>query len=98
MYTDELEKFSPPEIVSRPVDDLILQMKAMGIEKVINFPFPTPPSEESLVVSSECDHPQPSFVISQFLYQSGIMYSLTSQLLVPKTYNISLSFMCPLTS
>lgn len=67
VYTDELEKFSPPEIVSRPVDDLILQMKAMGIEKVINFPFPTPPSEESLVVSSECDHPQPSFVISSTL-------------------------------
>ena len=50
VYKDEFEKFSPPEIVSRPVDDLILQMKAMGIEKVINFPFPTPPSEESLLV------------------------------------------------
>jgi len=52
VFNDEFEKFSPPEIVSRPVDDLILQMKTMGIEKVLNFPFPTPPSEESLVVSN----------------------------------------------
>ena len=50
MFNDEFEKFSEPEIVSRPVDDLILQMNFMGIEKVINFPFPTPPSEESLLV------------------------------------------------
>jgi len=26
----------------------------MGIEKVINFPFPTPPSDESLLVSFTC--------------------------------------------
>ena len=50
VFKDEFEKFAEPEIVSRPVDDLILQMNSMGIEKVINFPFPTPPSVESLLV------------------------------------------------
>uniref|UniRef100_A0A2K6AD28 DEAH-box helicase 37 n=1 Tax=Mandrillus leucophaeus TaxID=9568 RepID=A0A2K6AD28_MANLE len=37
----------------RPVEDLILQMKALNIEKVINFPFPTPPSVEALLAAEE---------------------------------------------
>lgn len=53
VFNDEFEKFSAPEIVSRPVDDLILQMNSMGIEKVINFPFPTPPSDESLLAAQD---------------------------------------------
>lgn len=40
----------PPEIAQLPADGLVLQMKAMGIDKVVNFPFPTPPSLESLQV------------------------------------------------
>ena len=39
------------EIERRPVDDLILQMKAIGIDKVINFPFPTPPSTEAVMAA-----------------------------------------------
>lgn len=31
-----------------PIDGLVLQMKAMGIDNVINFPFPTPPEPEAL--------------------------------------------------
>ncbi|XP_037672932.1 probable ATP-dependent RNA helicase DHX37 isoform X2 [Choloepus didactylus] len=49
----DFEQFSPPEITRRPVEDLILQMKALNIEKVINFPFPTPPSVESLIAAEE---------------------------------------------
>ncbi|KAM5238994.1 putative ATP-dependent RNA helicase DHX37 [Ctenodactylus gundi] len=49
----DFERFPPPEITRRPVEDLILQMKALNIEKVINFPFPTPPSMESLVAAEE---------------------------------------------
>lgn len=30
------------------MDDLILQMKVMNIDKVINFPFPTPPDTAQL--------------------------------------------------
>uniref|UniRef100_A0A8C6YDT5 Activating signal cointegrator 1 complex subunit 3 n=1 Tax=Naja naja TaxID=35670 RepID=A0A8C6YDT5_NAJNA len=45
--------FSAPEITKRPVDDLILQMKALNIEKVINFPFPTPPSSDALKAAEE---------------------------------------------
>uniref|UniRef100_A0A8C9UVN2 DEAH-box helicase 37 n=1 Tax=Spermophilus dauricus TaxID=99837 RepID=A0A8C9UVN2_SPEDA len=43
----DFEQFPPPEITRRPVEDLILQMK------VINFPFPTPPSTEALVAAEE---------------------------------------------
>lgn len=69
MFHNEFEQFSPPEITRRPVDDLVLQMKAsiisismqyitsrlccsqaMGINKVINFPFPTAPSLDALNV------------------------------------------------
>ena len=53
VFNNELEQFSPPEIVRRPVEDLVLQMKAMCIDKVVNFPFPTPPNAESLKAAED---------------------------------------------
>lgn len=41
-------QFADPEVLRLPIDGLLLQMKAMGIENVINFPFPTPPDADSL--------------------------------------------------
>jgi hypothetical protein len=41
-----------PEITRLPADGLVLQMKAMGIDKVVNFPFPTPPPQDALRVRS----------------------------------------------
>ncbi|KAL0100806.1 hypothetical protein PUN28_019294 [Cardiocondyla obscurior] len=43
VYDNDFEEHSQSEIQRKPVDDLLLQMKAMNIDKVINFPFPTPP-------------------------------------------------------
>lgn len=43
MFNDEFPEFSIPEIQQKPIDDLILQMKAMNIVRVLNFPFPTSP-------------------------------------------------------
>jgi ATP-dependent RNA helicase DHX37/DHR1 len=43
VFNDQFEQFSSPEIQRKPVDDLLLQMKAMNIDKVVNFPFPSPP-------------------------------------------------------
>ncbi|KAK8788043.1 hypothetical protein V5799_022184 [Amblyomma americanum] len=48
MFNDEFQKFTPPEITRRPVDDLVLQMKAMNIDKVVNFPYPSAPDKEAL--------------------------------------------------
>ncbi|MCP9258257.1 putative ATP-dependent RNA helicase rha-2 [Dirofilaria immitis] len=47
VYSD-FEKFSPPEILTKPVDQLVLHLKSMNIVKVANFPFPTLPDEDSL--------------------------------------------------
>lgn len=43
VFNDQFELFSEPEIRRKPVDDLLLQMKVMNIDKVVNFPFPSPP-------------------------------------------------------
>ena len=48
VFNDRFNSFAPPEIVNRPIEDLVLQMKAMSIENVSRFPFPTPPSEEEM--------------------------------------------------
>ena len=48
VFNDEFEKFTEPEIRRKPVDDLILRMKLMNIDKVVNFPFPSPPDSLQL--------------------------------------------------
>jgi len=48
VFMNEFEEFTMPEILRRPVDDLVLQMKDMNIDKVVNFPFPTPPDSTAL--------------------------------------------------
>ncbi|KAK6029631.1 helicase protein, partial [Ostertagia ostertagi] len=47
------EKFSRPEILDKPADQLVLHLKSMNIVKVINFPFPSPPDSETLEVAEE---------------------------------------------
>nr|XP_026489100.1 probable ATP-dependent RNA helicase kurz [Vanessa tameamea] len=37
-----------PELCRRPADDLVLMMKCMGIDKVVNFPYPTAPDKIQL--------------------------------------------------
>lgn len=49
----DFEQFSQPEITRRPVEDLVLQMKDLNIEKVVNFPFPAPPSTDALIAAEE---------------------------------------------
>lgn len=48
VYNDQFAEFAMPEIQKKPVDDLMLQMKCMGIDKVVNFPFPSPPDRVQL--------------------------------------------------
>ncbi|CBQ69096.1 related to ECM16-putative DEAH-box RNA helicase [Sporisorium reilianum SRZ2] len=48
VYEDHLAQFSSPEILRTPVDGLVLSMKAMNIDNVANFPFPTPPDRIAL--------------------------------------------------
>jgi len=48
VFNNDMKDFSMPEILKRPVDDLLLQMKTMNIDKVVNFPFPTCPDMTQL--------------------------------------------------
>ncbi|XP_061395086.1 probable ATP-dependent RNA helicase kurz [Musca vetustissima] len=53
VYNDEFEDFSLPDIQKKPVDDLMLQMRCMGIDRVINFPFPSPPDAVQLKAAEQ---------------------------------------------
>ncbi|RWS15917.1 putative ATP-dependent RNA helicase kurz-like protein, partial [Dinothrombium tinctorium] len=53
VFKEQFPEFSDPEICTKPVDDLVLQMKSMNIDNVCNFPFPTPPSSEALKASEQ---------------------------------------------
>ena len=53
LFNDEMEVFARPEIQRRPVEDVLLQMKAMHVERVANFPFPSPPDREQLRAAEE---------------------------------------------
>ncbi|KAI7902923.1 P-loop containing nucleoside triphosphate hydrolase protein [Cokeromyces recurvatus] len=49
VFDHEFEQFSTPEIHRMPIEGVVLNMKAMHIDNVINFPFPTPPPRENLI-------------------------------------------------
>ena len=48
LYEDHFPQFSTPEIVRMPIEGVVLQMKAMNVDAVVNFPFPTPPDRLAL--------------------------------------------------
>ncbi|KAI8069700.1 P-loop containing nucleoside triphosphate hydrolase protein [Gongronella butleri] len=48
VFDNDFEQFSLPEIQRMPIEGVVLNMKAMHIDNVVNFPFPTPPPRESL--------------------------------------------------
>ena len=43
VFEHEFSDHALPEIKTIPLEELVIQMKAMYIQNVINFPFPTPP-------------------------------------------------------
>lgn len=53
VYNNDFVQFSSPEIQQKPIDGLVLQMKAMGIEKVVNFPFPSAPEKIQLEMAEK---------------------------------------------
>lgn len=53
VYERDFSQFSAPEISRMPIEGLVLQMKAMGIHHIVNFPFPSPPPRESLAKGIE---------------------------------------------
>ncbi|ERM99068.1 hypothetical protein AMTR_s00101p00092980 [Amborella trichopoda] len=54
VFNNIFPDFSTPEISKTPVDGVFLVMKSMGIDKVANFPFPTPPESAALAEAEQC--------------------------------------------
>ncbi|CAB0016604.1 unnamed protein product, partial [Nesidiocoris tenuis] len=53
VFNDDFEGWSMPEMQRRPVEDLVLQMKSLGIQRVVNFPFPSPPDLTQMRIAEE---------------------------------------------
>lgn len=41
LFSRYMDDFALPEVLTRPLEDIVLAMKAMDISNVLNFPFPT---------------------------------------------------------
>ncbi|KAJ3568750.1 hypothetical protein NP233_g5510 [Leucocoprinus birnbaumii] len=48
LFENYFQQFSAPEILRAPIEGVVLQMKNMHIDTVVNFPFPTPPDRFAL--------------------------------------------------
>jgi ATP-dependent RNA helicase DHX37/DHR1 len=48
LYSRHMDPFALPEVLTRPLEDVILAMKAMKVSNVNDFPFPTPPDRSQI--------------------------------------------------
>ncbi|GAB4819939.1 hypothetical protein N2152v2_006985 [Parachlorella kessleri] len=53
-FNDTFPRHTPPEIVNTALEGVVLTMKALGVDKVTNFPFPSPPEPEALQAAERC--------------------------------------------
>ncbi|TVY35714.1 putative ATP-dependent RNA helicase [Lachnellula occidentalis] len=53
VYERDFEEFAEPEILRMPIEGVVLQLKAMNLQHIVNFPFPTPPDRQSLASSEK---------------------------------------------
>jgi len=45
LFNDEFPEWIFSAIQTTPIDNFILQMKSMKIDKITSYPFPTPPDK-----------------------------------------------------
>ncbi|KAI0977203.1 DEAH-box RNA helicase [Xylaria arbuscula] len=48
VYERDFQEYADPEILKMPIEGVVLQLKAMNLKHVVNFPFPTSPDRQSL--------------------------------------------------
>lgn len=51
VFVDEFPDHATPHILQRPIEDVLLQMKSMGIDNAVNFPFPFQEIPKGLIES-----------------------------------------------
>lgn len=53
VFERDFVEHAQPEILRMPVEGVVLQLKSMDLQHVVNFPFPTPPDKQSLVKANK---------------------------------------------
>ena len=53
VYERDFEEHAEPEILRMAVEGVVLQLKSMDLQHVVNFPFPTPPDRRSLAKAEQ---------------------------------------------
>ncbi|SZF01726.1 unnamed protein product [Blumeria hordei] len=53
VYERDFQEFSEPEILRMPIEGVVLQLKSMNLQHVVNFPFPTSPGQQTLADSEK---------------------------------------------
>lgn len=48
LYSRHMDAFALPEVLTRPLEDVVLAMKALNVSNVASFPFPTPPDRTQI--------------------------------------------------
>lgn len=48
LYSRHMDAFALPEVLTRPLEDVVLAMKVMKVSNVCDFPFPTPPDRSQV--------------------------------------------------
>ncbi|KAH7032913.1 P-loop containing nucleoside triphosphate hydrolase protein [Microdochium trichocladiopsis] len=53
VYERDFAPFAEPELLRMPIEGVVLQLKAMRLQHVVNFPFPTPPDRHSIAKAEQ---------------------------------------------
>ncbi|EGX94839.1 DEAH-box RNA helicase (Dhr1), putative [Cordyceps militaris CM01] len=53
VYERDFQEFADPEILRMPIEGVVLQLKSMNLQNVVNFPFPTPPERHRLATAEK---------------------------------------------
>ncbi|KAJ3560063.1 hypothetical protein NPX13_g9434 [Xylaria arbuscula] len=72
VYERDLPEYADPEILKMPIEGVVLQLKAMNLKHVVNFPFPTPPDRHSLAKAEKLLQHLSAITSEGFATQSAI--------------------------
>lgn len=78
-YDQHMKEFQPPEILKTPLEDLLLQMRSLGIGDVERFPFPTPPTPGAISTALN--------TLGYLAAVSDVQPAATSSTLAPRPIN-----------
>jgi hypothetical protein len=48
---EDMSTYPSPEILNKPIEQLVLFLKSMGFAKIANFPFPTSPRPDQITAA-----------------------------------------------